>query len=310
MERKVRCIIHGSFRKDLELIMATADRFSQAGVEVLAPAFSEKAGETDGFVHLASDESKDPRMTELLYLQKLAALGPEGFSYYVNPQGTIGTSASYELAMDQVTNTRYLFMKPLKDHPAYVPKNSVWMPAHLADYIAEHRCYPPPVIPQDEEHIQRMVQELILPGSVIAVGAIIVDHSDRHYRQGQERDVLLVQTHKWQGRFSIVGGKVRRNERLADALQREIQEETGLDSAIEESICTFDELRGGNYYLPSTHRVFTDNVVMVPSRKVALNEEAEHYTWMPASAALRDLDIEPNAKKTLELYREKHRRVA
>jgi 8-oxo-dGTP pyrophosphatase MutT (NUDIX family) len=267
-------------------------------------------GETDGFVHLASDSSKDPRVTELIYLKKLSELGSEGFSYYVNPNGTLGTSASYELAMDQLTNTRYLFMVPLRDHPAYVPQNSVWQPSELADYIAESGHYPPPFIPQDEEYIHKMVQDLILPGSIIAVGAIIVDESGKKYRTGQEKEVLMVQTHKWGDRFSIVGGKVQRNERLADALQREVLEETGLESDIQDSICTFDELRGGGYFIPRTHRVFTDNVVAVASRRVTLNYEAQDSVWMPPSVALRDLDIEPNARKTLELYVENHRRVS
>jgi len=146
-----------------------------------------------------------------------------------------------------------------------------------------------------------MVQDFILPGSLIAVGAIIVDCS-RRYKKGQERDLLMVQTHKWQDRFSIVGGKVRRNERLAAALAREVMEETGLVSDIQESICTFDELKLSGYYIPGIHRVFTDNVVEVRRRRVTLNDEAQDSLWIPPTKALAELDIEPNARKTLELY--------
>jgi ADP-ribose pyrophosphatase YjhB (NUDIX family) len=310
MAEEVKCILHGSFRKHFDVIRETAEVFSRAGIRVIAPEISEVVGETDGFVHLSSDESLDPRLTELLYLQKLSDLGPTGFSYYINPKGTLGTSSSYELGIDQLTNTRYLFMEPLKDHPAYIPDNSVWHPDELADYIKEHGHYPNPIIPRDEEHINNILQDLILPGSVIAVGGIIVDFSDKRYRKRQERDVLMVKTHKWGDRFSIVGGKVQRNERLADALSREIKEETGLESSVGESICTFDELRGQGYFIPGTHRVFTDNVVQVNSRDVTLNHEAQGYEWMPGSIALRDLDIEPNARKTLELYEERHKVLA
>ncbi len=310
MVNKIRCVIHGSFRKHFDIIKEAHETFSSVGIEVIAPDISQIVGETDGFVHLEKDKSLDPRITELLYLKKLAELGPEGFSYYINPDGKLGSSSSYELAIDQLTNTRYLFMKPLKDHPAYIPKNSVWKIQELVDYVSENGHYPLPIIPQDEEKIHGMVQDLILHGSVIAVGAIIVDYSEKRYRKGQERDVLMVQTHKWNDRFSIVGGKVRRNERLADALRREIIEETSLESNIGESICTFDELKDGGYFAPNTHRVFTDNVVKVQGRKVELNDEAENFVWMPATVALRDLDIEPNARKTLELYVENYRRVA
>lgn len=307
--KKIKCIIHGSFRKHFDIIKDVSNLFTTAGIEVIAPEISKIIGEKNGFVHLATDKSKDSRLTELLYLKKLSELGPEGFSYYVNPDGKLGTSASYELAIDQLTNTRHLFMEELADHPAYVPKNSVWKPKELTDYIKEKGHYPLPVIPKDEKHIHEMLQELILPGSVIATGAIIVDYSSKRYRTGQEREVLLVQTHKWGDKFSIVGGKVRRNERLAEALKREILEETGLESKIEESICTFDEIKGSGYFQLGTHRVFTDNVVKVGRRKVELNEEAEGYIWVPATISLQELDIEPNAKKTLEIYTQKHKRT-
>ena len=307
---KIKCLLHGSFKSDLDLIQEVHGIFTNAGIHVIAPEISDIVGETDGFIHLAGDQSRDPRVAELLYLQKVAELGLEGFSYYLNPRGTLGTSASYELAIDQLTNTRYLFMAPLRDHPAYVPQNSVWKAEKLAHYITERGRCPPAVIPSDEQSIQRMIQDLILPGSIIAVGAIIVDESGKKYRRGQEREVLMVQTHKWGGRFSIVGGKVWRNERLADALKREVKEETGLNAGVEESICTFDELKGSGYFVPGIHRVFTDNVVSVGSRKVTLNEEAEKYVWVPPSIAVRELDLEPNARKTLELYRKNQLRVA
>lgn len=286
---------------------------SGVGVEIIAPQLSYLTtiiGETNGFVHLESDQSADPRITELLYLKKLAGLGPYGFSYYINPEGKLGTSASYELGIDQLTNTRSLFTEKLRDHPAYVPQNSVWKPEELAGYIKENSCYPPPIIPQDEIFIHRVVEDLILPGSIIAVGAIIVDNSNKRYKKGQEKDILLVKTHKWGGRYSIVGGKVRRGERLADGLKREVKEETGLDSGVEESICTFDEIRGSGYFIGGVHRVFTDNVVSADKRRIALNEEAEDHIWVPPSIALRDLDIEPNASETIKIYSEKHLRVA
>ena len=309
MINNIKCILHGSFRRNFDLIKEIHQEFTKAGIIVIAPENSNIVGQTNGFVNLSTDKSLDPRVTELLYLKKLSELGSEGFSYYVNPNGKLGISASYELGIDQLTNTRYLFMHQLKDHPAYIPQNSVWKPNELVKYISENNHYPPPKVPKDEEFIQQMVKDLILPGSIIAVGAIIVDYSRKRYSKGQERDVLMVKTHKWGDRFSIVGGKVQRNERLSDALKREVEEETNLESSIEESICTFDQLKNSGYYLSGTHKVFTDNVVAVDRRRIVLNEEAEDYVWMPPNIALRDLDIEPNAKTTLELYAKNHLRV-
>jgi len=309
-ERKIKCILHGSFRKHYDLIKKVAEIFNEAGIEVIAPSITEITGETNGFAHLKTDASKDPRLTELMYLKKLSELGKKGFSYYVNPEGRIGTSASYELAMDQLTNTRQVFMEKPADHPAYIPQNSIWNPEELAAYISEYKRYPPPYIPQNEQRIHKLLQSLILPGSIIAVGAIIVDYSKKEYKPGQERDVLLVQTHKWGNKYSIIGGKVRRNETLVNALRREILEETSLRPRIWESICTFDQIKESGYYIPNEHKVFTDNVVEVRNRKVILNYEAEDYAWMPPSQALKELNIEPNARKTLGLYAENHLRLA
>ncbi|MBI1968573.1 NUDIX domain-containing protein [Candidatus Woesearchaeota archaeon] len=306
----MKCILHGSLRKNFDLLQEVHALFTSSYIEVIAPKILSPVGETDGFVHLTSDESKDPRVVELLYLQKRAELGTTGFSYYVNPQGVLGKSASYELAIDQLTNTRTLFMQPLQDLPAYIPQNSFWKPKELVQYVLENQSYPPPFIPQDEESVHSLLQKLILPGSIIAVGGIIIDYSQKRYKVGQERETLLVKTHKWGGRFSIIGGKVKRNERLNDALLREVKEETGLEIKIEESICTFDQIKNSGYYLGDTHQVFTDNVVVAQRREIALNEEAEEYRWVPPTVALQELPLEPNARKTVELYIERHLRIA
>jgi ADP-ribose pyrophosphatase YjhB (NUDIX family) len=75
-------------------------------------------------------------------------------------------------------------------------------------------------------------EELIVPGSAVAAGAII-----EHERT---KEILLVKTHKWGGRYSIVGGKVKRNERLSDTLLREVSEETGLKGTVGKHLATFD----------------------------------------------------------------------
>ncbi|HVX24329.1 MAG TPA: NUDIX domain-containing protein, partial [Candidatus Saccharimonadales bacterium] len=113
---------------------------------------------------------------------------------------------------------------------------------------------------------------------------------------------LLVKTHKWGHRYSIVGGKVRRNERLHDALLREVREETRLNGEVGSHICTFDELKDSGYYQPGVQHIFVDNIVSVKSRRVTLNDEAQDYIWALPSEALQWLDIEPNARTTIELY--------
>lgn len=298
IKSRFHCVLHGSFLKHIDEIRRIHCLFTKAGIEVLAPANSEITAVEDGFVFFEDDKSDDPRMVELVYLHNLKKLGENDFSYFVNPEGYIGRSTSYELGIAQVSNINHYFLEKPADHPVYFHKNAVWEPEHLVEYIKEHGRLPEPRSKRNEAAIHKLWQDLIVPGSVVAVGGIIEYQLPR--RRGKE--VLLVKTHKWGGRYSMVGGKVRRNERLADSLKREIREETCLRARIGRHICTFDQIKNSGYYQTGTNHIFVDNVVQVDSKKVRLNEEAEDYIWIPASAALRDLPVEPNTRHTLELY--------
>jgi len=293
-EPKIRCILHGSFRKHFELIQETHDIFTTAGIELIAPKKSELVSIHNGFALLKGEENQDPRLIELLYLHNLKRLGPNGFSYFVNPEGYIGKSASYELGIAQISNTRCFFYHKLDDHPAYVHKNSVWSPHSLAEYIQQYHELPTPQTKRNEKALHTLWQDLMVPGSVVATGAII-----EHERT---KEILLVKTHKWGDRYSIVGGKVRRNERLDQALLREVKEETGLRGGLGRHLVTFDQIKNSGYYQKGVQHIFVDNVVSVESKKVQLNEEAQDFIWIPANEALEYLDIEPNARHTVELY--------
>ncbi len=238
-------------------------------------------------------------MIEILYLHHLRQLGKNGFSYFVNPEGYIGKSVSYELGIAQVTNVPCFFLEQPTDHPAYLHSNSVWKPQLLAEWIAQKQKLPEPSIHPNERLIHQLWEKFMVPVSLVAVGGIIEYDTPKSQR---EKEILLVKTHKWGGRYSIVGGRVRRNELLADALIREIREETGLRSKIDKHICTFDQIKNSGYYQSSLQHIFVDKVVKVDSKKVRLNEEAQKYVWTPAIDALKDLDIEPNARHTIELY--------
>jgi len=297
---KFRCVLHGSFRKHFKEMVAAHKLFSGAGIEVLAPELSEIKKIEDGFAVLASDpQDADPRLIELLYLRNLKRLGANGFSYFLNPEGYIGKSSSYELGIAQISNVRCFFSEKAKDHPAYLHKNSAWKPEDLVAFISEHGRLPQPKVKSNEKIIHKLWEDLMVPGSVVAVGGII-EYAGADAKK--EKEVLLVKTHKWGGQYSIVGGKVRRNERLEDALVREVKEETGLDAASGEHICTFDQIKNSGYYLPGIQHIFVDKVVRVGSRQVQLNEEAEEYLWIPPNVALNELSVEPNARHTLELY--------
>lgn len=300
IDMSFRCVIHGSFRKHLLEIRRVISVFHEAGIEVLAPDASDVTGETDGFVFFEGQEETDPRLVELRYLHNLKRLGRQGFSYFVNPDGYIGKSASYELGIAQVTNVPCFFLEQITDHPAYVHRNAIWTPESLAEHIVQRESLPEPQHEPNEVAIHRLWEDIMVPGSTVATGGIIEYNPAR--AKNKEKELLFVRTHKWGDRYSMVGGKVRRNETLIDGLRREVFEETGLVSRIGRHLCTFDQLKDSGYYQKGMQHIFVDYVVNVDSKRVILNEEAQDYVWLPAREALNSLDIEPNARHTLELY--------
>jgi len=301
-QSQFQCLIHGSFSKHFEEIKRIHQLFTAAGITVLAPQGTEIAAFEDGFALFAGEQGQDPRLIELMYLHNLKKLDPaRGFSYFVCPEGYIGTSASYELGIAQLTNTRCFFSHQLNDHPAYLHQNSVWSAEALADHIATRQTLPRPLVRRDEKQMHQLWVDLMVPGSVVATGAII-EYRPRRQRRDAEHEVLLVRTHKWGDRFSIVGGGVRRRERLDHALLREVREETQLRGEIGAHICTFDQIENSGYYQSGVQHIFVDNVVNVTTKRVVLNHEAEDFVWVRPTDALRQLDIEPNARATLGLY--------
>src|SRR3989344_2176868 len=228
-----RCLLHGSYRRHYEAIQQAGTIFAQAGITVLAPTLAPVTHIKEGFAYLATDQEKDQRLLELLFLEKIKVLGKNGFSYFVNPEGTLGTSTSYELGIIQATHIPAYFQQPLYDHPAYTPGNTIWEPQQLADYLTTYQQLPEPSFLPSEKGIHSLWKNLIPQSSLIAVGAII----------RRKEKILLVKTHKWGGRYSVIGGKVQPGETLHQALEREIREETGLTASIGKHLCTFDQLK-------------------------------------------------------------------
>lgn len=297
MHAQITCVLHGSFRKHWHEIQRARAIFEAAGIVVLAPDAADIVLEKNGFAFLDAEAGLDPRIIELRYLHNLKKLGRTGFSYFVNPEGYIGASVAYELGIAQVSNISCFFQEKPRNHPVYVPNNAIWSPEHLVEYVLTHGAIPALGLIPDEQEVHRLWTGLMVPGSVVAVGAIIVLDSLR-----KEKEILLVKTHKWGGRYSIVGGKVRRSELLNEALMREVVEETGLQAKVGADICTFDQIKSSGYYLPGVQQIFVDKVVTVGGRSVRLNDEAQDFVWTTPQEALRDLDIEPNARHTVELY--------
>jgi 8-oxo-dGTP pyrophosphatase MutT (NUDIX family) len=298
-KNQLQCVLHGSFGRHFESLKHVRELFEAAGIAIAAPKRSDITGLNGSFLLLDAEERLDPRLVELRYLHAVKRLRGQGFSYIVNPDGLIGPSVAYELAAAQFIGVPVYFWARPDDLPVYVPDSHILPPDDLAAYVQRHGHLPGHPTSINDRHLHDLWSKLIENDPSIATGGIIEYH-DRRSRRYPE--ILLVKTHKWGGRYSLVGGKLHPGERLADALVREIHEETGLAAQPGAHLCTFDEIKNSGYYLGAVHHIFVDYIVATTSRRVRLNEEAQDYIWVPAEAALAELDIEPNARHTLELY--------
>lgn len=121
---------------------------------------------------------------------------------------------------------------------------------------------------------------------ISTVGALILDTAGH---------LLLIRTHKWSHKWGIPGGKIKRGETCAEALEREILEETALRLREVQFVMVQDcieppEFQRSAHFLLLNYLAHTS--APEPQPPVLLNEEAQTYQWLPPSAALeQDLNI-------------------
>ncbi len=125
-------------------------------------------------------------------------------------------------------------------------------------------------------------------------GALVFDPQGR---------LFLMKSHKWKNGWVIPGGHVELGERLEDAVRREVKEETNLNVYDVEFVCFQEFVYGGGFW-EKRHFIFFDFACKTDSTEVALNEEAEEYTWTPLGELGR-LTVDPYTLNTVREYLKK-----
>jgi len=294
--RNYRAVIHGSYKEATwPLVQSIRDYFETQGITVVAPR-GNVIGYEAGFALLEGDNGQDRRITELAYLHHVQDLrGPTGFSYFVSLDGRIGRSALAEHSMATAWGVSTYFNKEPDDMPVFIPQRSVIEPDQLVEYIRRNDSLPPRESPTIDQPVAQLHRGL--SKSTQAIGAIM-----EHTPQSGVPEIFLVRTHQWRDRWSIVGQRLTPGQTFIQTLLDGIKEETDNTSWGEPRFLTaFDQIPDSGYHRPRV-LTFTDYVVPMGNRRFRLNSEAQEGLWIPPSVALRELDIEPNARKSIELY--------
>src|SRR5438445_3882 len=105
---------------------------------------------------------------------------------------------------------------------------------------------------------------------VATVGALIFNAA------GQ---VLMIRTRKWSHLWGIPGGKIKTGERAAEALRREIKEETNLDIDGIRFVLAQDCIHSKEFYRDAHFVLLNYTCRCLGRPQVRLNEEAEEFRW-------------------------------
>ena len=126
-------------------------------------------------------------------------------------------------------------------------------------------------------HLKPVENENEVEGPLATVGALIFN---------ARNEVLMVQTHKWSGKWGIPGGKIKRGESALAALRREILEETNLRIKDVEFVLVQDCISSKEFYRDAHFVLLNYTCRAVGTRlNVILNEEGRDFRWLPLAAA-------------------------
>lgn len=121
-------------------------------------------------------------------------------------------------------------------------------------------------------------------------------------------ELLLLQSHKWPGKYVVPGGHVELGERIEDAAIREAQEETGLDIYDLEFVNFQQFIYDPSFWKPR-HFIFFDYACRTESAEVRLNDEAEEHAWVRLEAAVH-LPLDSYTRTSVEILLERREKKA
>ncbi|MFA6047853.1 MAG: nucleotide exchange factor GrpE [Parcubacteria group bacterium] len=126
------------------------------------------------------------------------------------------------------------------------------------------------------------------------VGALIMD---------DEGKIFLAKSHKWKGKYTIPGGHVEMLEKIKEAVEREVKEETNLDVEMVDYIGAEESINNKGFH-EERHFIFIDILCVLKGGKddLKLNDEFDgEFVWIDPKKSV-ELDLAEGAKKIVENY--------
>jgi ADP-ribose pyrophosphatase YjhB (NUDIX family) len=111
--------------------------------------------------------------------------------------------------------------------------------------------------------------------------------------QNDQGKVLLCDSHKWPGIYTVPGGHVELGETCEEALVRECKEEVGLDVDVVELISIQQVIRPKEFWRSDVHFIFFDYLCKAKGNQDAKvdSDEIQDVIWVGPKEAL-DLKID------------------
>ena len=134
------------------------------------------------------------------------------------------------------------------------------------------------------------------PRPIVGVGAVVFNAAG---------EVLLIRRGKppLHQEWSIPGGSVEHGETLADALKREVREETGLEIAIVGLIDVIDAIIPDQVGGRTFHYVLIDYAARVAGGEARAGSDAHDVKWVPL-AALDDHQMWSETRRVILLAKD------
>jgi phosphoglycolate phosphatase-like HAD superfamily hydrolase/ADP-ribose pyrophosphatase YjhB (NUDIX family) len=166
------------------------------------------------------------------------------------------------------------------------------------DVIVEHLRELRDILEQNDLHLRPQVKKFEeAHPPIVTAGALIFNDAG---------EVLMIRTHKWSNLWGIPGGKVKWGETCADALRREIKEETNLDIREIEFVLVQDCIHSKEFYRDA-HFVLLNYTCRCASRsQVKLNDEAREFRWLSPEQALEMPINQPTRKLLLAVAAQRY----